>query len=150
MDDGEFLSLFDALRCELAVEIVTQLELLLIKWKAVFSLHEPDLGRTDLVTCIINMVKQRHRHIPPTMFQEVKQHLSNMLKSGVIRESSSPWSSPLVIARKHDSSLKLCIDLREINSCTLKDAYYLPRITETLDSLSGSQFFTCLDLKMAD
>jgi hypothetical protein len=71
-----------------------------------------------------------------------------MLNSGVIRESSSPWSSPLVFARKHDSSLRLCIDLREVNRRSIKDAYYLPRIDETLDSLSGSQYFSCIDLQM--
>ena len=71
-----------------------------------------------------------------------------MLHSGVIRESTSPWSSPLVFARKQDSSLRFCIDLCEVNRKTVKDSYYLPRIEEILEALSGSQYFSCLDLQM--
>ena len=52
-----------------------------------------------------------------------------------------------MFACKHDSSLRLCIDLTEVNKRTIKDAYYLPCIEKTLDSLSGSQFFTSLDQK---
>ena len=153
-EDHKFLEMFDldTLKEEQPAEVVRQLESLLLRWKPVFSLHEHDLGKTDIVKYSIHLtdetpVKQRHRRIPPGMLEEVKQHLSDMLQAGVIRESSSPWSSPLVFARKHDMSLRLCIDLREVNRRTVKDAYYLPRIEETLDSLSGSTLFTSLDLK---
>ena len=54
--------------------------------------------------------KMRHRHIPPSMFEEVKQHLHQLLASGVIRRSYSPWASPVVIARKPDNSLRMCIE----------------------------------------
>ena len=70
-----------------------------------------------------------------------------MLKVGAIRKSVSPWASPVVLVRKKDGSLRFCIDLRKLNSRTIKDAYSLPRIEESLDCLNGAVIFTSLDLK---
>ena len=69
-----------------------------------------------------------------------------MLENGVIRRSTSPWSSPIVLVQKRDGSWRFCIDFRRVNAVTHKDAYPLPRIDSTLDSLSGAQFFSTLDL----
>ena len=148
-EDDKFLQMFNL---DVPSEVDIQLRDLLLKWKTVFCLNEWDLGKTDLVKHSINLtnetpIKQRHRHIPPAMVDEVRQHLADMLKSGVIRESSSPWSCPLVFARKANGSLRLCLDLRLVNQRTIKDAYYLPRINETLDYLGGSRFFSCIDLQ---
>ena len=70
-----------------------------------------------------------------------------MLKVGVIRKSVSPWASPIVLVHKKDGSLRFCISLRKLNSWTIKDAYSLPRIEESLDCLNGAIIFTSLDLK---
>ena len=69
-----------------------------------------------------------------------------MLKNKVIRPSTSPWSSPIIMVRKKDGSWRFCIDFRKLNSVTHKDAYPLPRIDETLESLAGSTIFSTLDL----
>ena len=53
----------------------------------------------------------------------------------------------MVLVRKKDASLRLCIDLRKLNARTIKDAYSLPHIEESLDCLNGAQIFTLLDLK---
>ena len=66
---------------------------------------------------------------------------------GAIRKSVSPWASPVVLVCKKDSSLRFCIDLRKLNSHTIKDAYSLPRIEESLDCLNGAILFTSFDLK---
>ena len=76
----------------------------------------------------------------------VKAEIKKMLQQGVIRKSCSPWSFPVVMIKKNDGAWRFCIDFRKVNSVTRKDAYPLPRIDETLESLSGSQYFTALDL----
>ena len=70
-----------------------------------------------------------------------------MLKVGAICKSTSPWASPMVLVQKKDGSLRFCIDLQKLNSCTIKDAYSLPWIEELLDCLNGAKIFTSLDLK---
>ena len=71
-----------------------------------------------------------------------------MLKNKVVHPSTSPWSSPIIMVRKKDGSWRFCtcIDFRKLNSVTHKDAYPLPRIDETLESLAGSTIFSTLDL----
>ena len=70
-----------------------------------------------------------------------------MQESKVIQPSTSPWASPVVLVRKKDGTLRLCIDYRKLNSVTKGDAFPMPRITDLLDQLRQSKFFTTLDLK---
>ena len=72
--------------------------------------------------------------------------LAKMEKDDVIRPSSSPWASPVVLVQKRDGTLRFCVDYRKINEVTTKDAYPLPRVDDTLNTLAGSQWFTTLDL----
>ncbi|KAI3358861.1 hypothetical protein L3Q82_015251 [Scortum barcoo] len=101
----------------------------------VFSVHDGDLGCTNLLSHDIPLlddipVRQRHRRIPPSEYEAVKAHINQLLESQVIRESSSPYASPIVLVRKKDGSLRLCVDYRLLNSKTRKDAFPLPRIEE--------------------
>ena len=125
---------------------------LMTEFQHLFALSDLVLGCTSLVKHRINMnnpvpFKERYQRIPPQEFDEVRNHLQEMLKVGVIRKSVSPWASPVVLVRKRDGSLRFCIDLRKLNSRTIKDAYSLPRIEESLDCLNGAVIFTSLDLK---
>ncbi|XP_060552007.1 uncharacterized protein LOC132713429 [Ruditapes philippinarum] len=122
------------------------------QWKHIFSSGPTDLGSTDLVEHEINLTdptpfKDPYRRIPPGMFEEVREHLRDMISAGAIRESKSPFSSNVVLVRKKDGSLRFCIDYRKLNNRTIKDAYALPRIDETIDSLIGSTIFSKLDLR---
>ena len=69
-----------------------------------------------------------------------------MLDIGAIRKSHNPWASMVVLVQKKDGSLRFCIDLRKLNNQTIKDAYSLPCIDDTPDSLQGLQWFSSLDL----
>ena len=125
---------------------------LIVEYQHLFALHDLELGKTAKVKHEIKLsnpvpFKDRYRHIPPHEFEEVWSHLQDMLKVGAIRKSVSPWASPVVLVRKKDGSLRFCIDLRKLNSWTIKDAYSLPRIEESLDCLNGAIIFTSLDLK---
>ena len=91
--------------------------------------------------------KQRYRRIPPSMFDEVRNHLQQLLSAGIIRRSHSPFASNVVLVKKKTGELRLCIDFRELNQRTIKDSYSLPRIEEILDSLSGNKYFSILDMK---
>ena len=122
------------------------------KYSFLFAVDSLDLGRTDMVKHHIDLtdytpIKDRYRRIPPHQYEEVRKHLKEMLDIGAIRRSNSPWASPVVLVRKKDGSLRFCIDLRKLNARTVKDAYSLPRIEDTLDSLNGACIFTSLDLK---
>jgi hypothetical protein len=111
-----------------------------------------DIGRTDLVEHEIKLsgntpFKEPYNRMPPAMYEEVRQYLKEMLEAGIIRESKSPYCSNVVLARKYDGSLRFCIDLRKLNSKTIKDAYNLPRIDETIYTLSRSRYFSKLHLR---
>ena len=118
----------------------------------IFSYHSLDLGKATQVKHPINLsdkipFKERARRIPPHMYDEVRKHLKEMLEIGAIRNSQSPWASAVVLVRKKDGALRFCIDLRKLNARTVKDAYALPRIEDTLDCLTGTQWFSTLDQK---
>ena len=81
------------------------------------------------------------------MLGEVRDHVQQILAAGVIQYTHSPWSSNVVLVRKRDGSLRMCIDYRQLNQRTIRDAYALPRIDDILDSLAGNRFFTALDMK---
>ena len=69
-----------------------------------------------------------------------------MLRLGAIRRSCSLWASAIVLVRKKNGKLRFCIDLRKLNSKTLKASYALPRIEQTLESLADSMVYSTLDL----
>ena len=72
-------------------------------------------------------IKLPYRHIPPKYMMEVMTHIRG-LEQGVIEESVSPYAAPIVLVRKKNKSLRLCVDYRRLNEVTVKDAFPLPRI----------------------
>ena len=91
--------------------------------------------------------KEHYWHIPPHTYNDVKAHLQEMLDIDAIQKSHSLWASMVVLVWKKDGSLRFCIDLRKLNNQTLKDAYLLPHIDETLNSLQGSKWLSLLNPK---
>lgn len=104
---------------------------LLLKYESVFSAFDGDLGVTNLIEHSIPLLddvplSQRCRRIPPPEYEAVKSHINQLRATQVIRENSSPYASPIVLVRKKDGSLRLCIDYRQLNKKTRRDAFPLP------------------------
>ena len=118
----------------------------------VFAVDELSLGHTKAVKHHIRLhdqtpYKERPRPIHPSDREAVRQHLRELLDAGIIRESESPFASPVVLVRKKNGQIRLCIDYRKLNARTIKDAYALPNIEEAFSALSGARWFSVMDLK---
>ena len=95
-------------------------------------------------------VQQKLRPLPLALREEVDVHLKDLEDQGVIeRIDSSAWISPIVVSRKRNGKLRLCVDLREVNEAIETSGYPIPDMEEMLNKLSGSVMFSCLDLKAA-
>ncbi|GFX99168.1 transposon Tf2-9 polyprotein [Trichonephila clavipes] len=106
---------------------------------------------TKLKMCIILKddipVCQRARRLSCSEKLQVNDQIDDWLQQGIIRESCSDYCSPIVLCKKKDGNLRICIDYRKINSKTDKDRYPLPLIEEVLDQLQSGNFFSTIDLK---
>jgi hypothetical protein len=78
--------------------------------------------------------------------QELETLITDMLLFGIIEQSNSPWSSPVILIQKKSGDYRFCIDFRRLNAATIKDAYPIPRMDDVLDALGNCKFFTILDL----
>ena len=147
--EEELLSAFDL--PDIKNEYLDALKQLIIDNNDVFALSDEELGCCDITEHKIIVddptpFKEKYRRIPPSMYADVKEQLESMLKCGVIRESNSPYSSPVTIVAKKDGRARICCDFRTLNKRTKKDAKSLPRIDETLDMLRGATIYSNLDL----
>ena len=80
--------------------------------------------------------------------QEIKfQETQKLLERIQTEESTSPWSSPIVLAKKKDKTVRFCIDYRRLNAITIKDAFPLPRIDKIFDQLPDEMYYTKFDFK---
>ena len=128
-----------------------QLKDLFKEFSDIISQGEDGLGCTPLLQHTIETkgptLRQPYRRQNPAVRREEMVQVQQMMTSGVIRPSNSPWASPVVMVKKKDSSLCFCVDFRQLNATTIKDAHPLPRIDDLLDALHGARWFSTLDLK---
>ncbi|CAH8499030.1 unnamed protein product [Dicrocoelium dendriticum] len=101
--------------------------------------HQIDTGMAEPIT-------KRPRRVPTQYREELRKMIEDRLDAKIIILSKSPWSSLTVLVKKKNGSLRLCIDYRKLNDVTRKDSFPLPRIDDTLEALSGAQWFSTLDL----
>jgi len=125
---------------------------ILRKYSTVFSKSELDLGWAVIVTHTIDTgdakpFRQHMRRYPPAHLKTIDDHLRDMLQQGVIIPASSSWASNIVLARKKDGTYRCCIDFKQLNNLTRKDAYPLPRTDQCFDALAGSCLFSTFDIR---
>ncbi|KAI5627544.1 hypothetical protein C0J50_12903, partial [Silurus asotus] len=118
----------------------------------VFSTGEWDVGLAHGVEHHIRLTdtrpfRERSRRIAPADIDDVRRHIKELLAAGIIKESRSPYASPIVIARKKSGAIRMCVDYRTLNARTIPDQYTTPRIDDALDCLAGSKWFSVLDLR---
>lgn len=154
---------------EMTPELTQQFEALKIKYSSAFSKHSGDIGRTGLIEMDIDTgdsppVCQRPYTLALKHYQWVKGEIELLEKAGVIKQSISPWASPIVIVPKKSGpgepqKRRLCVDYRKINELEpeVKKAYSkakgaislvpLPKIDELYALLRGARIFSTLDLR---
>lgn len=92
-------------------------------------------------------VVRRPRRLAPSEKKEVDELMELWTSEGIIKPSISEYASPIVVVRKKDGSIRVCVDFRELNELIECPHFPLPLIDDILDALQGTQFFTTLDLK---
>ena len=102
-------------------------------------MHDIDTGSTRPIRC-------NPRKLSPKKIKIQQELVDKMLEEGQIEHSVSAWSAPTVLVTKKDGTTRFCVDYRRLNNSTKKDAFPLPRIDDSLNSLSGQSWFSTLDL----
>ena len=90
--------------------------------------------------------KGPYRMAPPEL-AELRKQLDELLQAGFIRPSKAPFGAPILFQRKHDGSLRLCVDYRALNKVTVRNKYPIPLIADLFDQLSQAKYFSKLDLR---
>lgn len=137
---------------DLSRQQTAQLMQLLTSYIQAFSLHG-EIGKTGVFKHSIELLPNTEPFAEPlrrraqSQIEETRRQVRQLIQDGIVEESSSPWASAYVLAKKKNGEYRLCIDFRKLNSMTKKVAYPLPNIDECLETLSGKKFFTQLDFK---
>lgn len=87
-----------------------------------------------------------YRYTPTQKF-EIESQLAEMLKSGIIKQSTSPYASPVLLVKKKDGTWRFCIDYRHLNAITVKNKHPLLIVDELIDELTNAKWFAKLDLR---
>lgn len=125
---------------------------LLQKNRRVFSYHKDRVGVSRHTAHGIDTgtnppISTPPYRVGPSQRMEIDRHVEAMLDNNIIIPSESPYSSPVLLVKKSDGSMRFCVDFRKLNSITKRDVYPLPRIDDTLDALGKASIFSTLDLQ---
>jgi len=86
-------------------------------------------------------------HMSASELAELKKQLEDLLDKKFVRPSVSPWGAQVLLVKKKNGSMRLCIDYRQLNKVTIKNRYPLPRIDDLMDQLVGARVFSKIDLR---
>ena len=125
-------------RCPLITKILNE-------FQDIFTIPGRDLGRTNAVQHEIHVdpqvspIRLPKWHLPLKQQDIVSNEVQKIKDKGFTQESQSPWSAPVVIVKKKDSSYRFCVDYRKLNDVTSKKCFSLPNIEDTF--LSSTRYF---------
>ena len=109
-------------------------------------------GRTSLVEHSIHTgdaapIRQRAYRVPYSRRTTLQKELDQMLQAGIIRQSVSPWASPVVLVPKKDGTIRVCVDFRKVNGVSKFDAYPMPRAEDVFEQIGQAELISTLDLR---
>ncbi len=121
----------------------------MLSWPTVCT---QQIGRTNcikhrIITVDEIPVRKRAYKVSMEKQQFIESQVQELLDKGIIRPSTSPWASPVVVVQKKDGGSRFCVDYRGLNAKTHLDAYPMPQIQDILEPLHGATVFSTLDLK---
>ena len=120
-------------------------------YRDIFAKDLSELSRTHLVKHKIQLMSDKPIQKPPYRTspmerRSMEKQVKEMLEAGIIRESHSPYSSPVVMIKKPNGTMRFCVDWRELNAITKRDSYPLPRVEDLMSAFTGSTYFSTLDM----
>ena len=123
---------------------------MLICERSAFCQDDTDIGCANDLQMKIELtdnipVAKNYVGVPRPLIGELKEYVEDLLNRRFIQKSRSPYSSPCVVVRKKDGTMRLCIDYRQLNNKTVADRHPIPRIQETLDGFAGQKWFSTVD-----
>ncbi len=128
-----------------------EIEQILKKFEDCFAKDNSELGRITIEKHRIPLsddkpISQRPYRCSAADEAEINRQVKDLLSQGLIRESNSPYSSPVTLVSKKDGGKRLCIDFRLLNSKTINDVQPMPVIQDVIDKLNGAKIFSKLDI----
>lgn len=130
---------------------INSLDQVLIKYQEVFAQHDKDIGRITIAKHHIRAIDHPpiqlrvYRHsIQDNEF--IRNQIKDLKTKGLIRDSNSPWSFPVTLAKKKDGTKRLCIDYRRLNAITIDERMPIPLVQDVIDRTRNARFFTTLDV----
>ena len=137
---------------QLEPTIQQQLDFLLRTFKDQFAKDKTTIGTTPLTQMSINTgdsdpISQKPYPVAMKHYQWVKEEIDKLLEAGVIRNSHSSWSAPIIVVPKGDGGKHLIIDYRALNKVTRKFVWPMPKVEDIFSQLNGAKYFSTLDLR---
>ncbi|CAK9796589.1 Transposon Ty3-I Gag-Pol polyprotein [Anthophora quadrimaculata] len=124
---------------------------LLEEFRDCISTSMRDLGKTNTIAMEIKCLTDEPIVYRPYRLAEsekrvVREIIADLLANGIIRESESPYASPITLVKKKTGDVRMCVDYRKLNAITTKNKSPLPLIEDQINQLGGYRYYTGLDL----
>jgi len=134
-----------------AKQVMNQLPMsvkrLLDQFKDVVAQHKDDLGRTNILKHKINLVHSfpitaKPKLFDPAMQRKMKQEVQDLLRKGIIRPSTSPYSASISVVEKKNRTIRICSAPIGLNAATIDDRQPLPNMRELMDAIARAKYYS--------